>query len=86
MFSEVPAPPWKTSSGNWSRHAFSFRMRSQAAMMASAFSGSSLPRSAFAAAAAFLTVTMPLIAAGNSFRVCPLMRKFSLARSVWTPQ
>ena len=51
MFDEVPEPVWKTSIGNWS--SWSPRATASAAVpIESASFGSSLPRSAFARAAA----------------------------------
>ena len=38
-----------------------------------------------AIAAAFFTITMPRMNSGTSLTVVPEMRKFSIARTVWTP-
>ena len=51
MFDEVPEPVWKTSIGNWSS-CVPAATASAASAMAVASLGSSLPRSAFARAAA----------------------------------
>ncbi len=53
MFDDVPEPVWKTSIGNWSSSS-PLAIRSPAAAMRSAFSGSSRPSSAFTRAAAAL--------------------------------
>ena len=53
MFDEVPEPVWKTSIGNWSSSS-PLAIRSPAAAMRSAFSGSRRPSSAFTRAAAAL--------------------------------
>ena len=53
MFELVPDPVWKTSIGNWSSNSPT-AMRSPAAAIRWATSGSSRPRSAFARAAAAL--------------------------------
>ena len=86
MFRLVPAPPWKASMGNWSRHRPLSRTWSQAQMIALVISSSSVPNSRLARAEAFLTWTMPRMKEGSSPIVAPEMRKFSWARRVWIPQ
>ena len=54
MFVDVPAPPWIMSTTNWSCSAPP-RISCAAAMIASAFTGSSASMSRFAVAAASLT-------------------------------
>ena len=85
MLSDVPAPPWKTSTGNWSRQRPSSSTASQAQTIASAMSAGSAPRDLFARAAAFLTMTMPRTIAGTSVIDRPEIGKFSTARTVCTP-
>ncbi|CPU67709.1 Uncharacterised protein [Mycobacteroides abscessus] len=85
MLTLVPAPPWNTSTGNWSRHRPSRRIASHAATIASATSRWMVRSSRFASADAFLTITMPRTISGTSLTVVPEMRKFSMARTVWTP-
>ncbi len=55
MFVEVPAPPWITSTTNWSWNSPSIT-RCAAASMRSAVAGSSTPISRFARAEACLTM------------------------------
>ena len=69
MLTEVPAPPWKTSIGNWSMHRPSSRIWSQAQMIASALSPGRVCRRRLAIAAAFFTMTMPRINAGMELMV-----------------
>ena len=69
MFTEVPAPPWKTSMGNWSMHTPSPRILSQAATIASALSFGSACRRRLAIAAAFFTCTIPRMNSGKSLIV-----------------
>jgi hypothetical protein len=54
MLNAVPAPIWKTSTGNWSR-SLPPRISSQALTMASAEAGGSSPALWLASAAAFFT-------------------------------
>ena len=86
MLTEVPAPPWKTSIGNWSRQRPSVKIRSQALTMALVFFPASLPRSWLARAAAFLTWAKARISPGWSLIFWSDIRKFSTARKVWMPQ
>ena len=85
MLSDVPAPPWKTSMGNWSMHRPSVNTWSQAHTMASAMGAPRTPSDLFVRAAAFLTMTIPRTIAGTSLTVRPEIAKFSIARTVWTP-
>ena len=83
MFEEVPEPVWNTSIGNWSSclpSAISFA----AAMMASAFSASRLPRSLFTCAQAALSKPSARICCASRPR--PEMGKFFTARCVCARQ
>ena len=84
MLVEVPAPPWIMSTMNCScsRPA---RMSLVAAMIASAFAGSSAPMSRLACAAACFTAASAPMKIGYIFRVIPVIGKFSTARTVCTP-
>ncbi|VGO97339.1 hypothetical protein SB00610_00439 [Klebsiella quasipneumoniae subsp. similipneumoniae] len=73
MFTEVPAPPWKTSTGNWSMHLPLFRTSSQAAIIAFAALLGMVCSSLFASAAAFFTITMPRTNSGMSLILLLLM-------------
>ncbi len=84
MVVEVPAPPWMKSVMNWSSISPLIR-RSHAPAMASATFRSIAPRSRLASAAAFLTYPKALIRFGSRDTGIPVMWKFSLPRSVWTP-
>jgi len=85
MLTEVPAPPWKTSTGNWSMHRPSVSTESQPAMMASATSAGMVHISLLAMAEAFLTITMPRTISGTSLILAELILKFSMARTVCMP-
>jgi len=85
MLTEVPAPPWKTSTGNWSMQRPSASIASQPAMMASATSAGMVCMSLFAMAEAFLTMTMPRTISGTSPIFAELILKFSKARTVCMP-
>lgn len=85
MFTEVPAPPWKASMGNWSRHRPRTRTSSHAATIASATSTGRVRISLFVSAQAFLTITIARTKSGVSLMTVGLIRKFSMARTVWTP-
>lgn len=58
---------------------------SHAQMMASATSLGMVWMRRLAIAAAFFTITMPRMNSGTSLTVVPEMRKFAIARTVWTP-
>ena len=82
MFTDVPAPPWKTSIGNWSMHRPLDSTSSQAWRIARATQPGRTPSSRFASAAAFFTWTIPRINSGTEFTVTPEMGKFSMALNV----
>ena len=83
VFDEVPEPVWKTSIGNWSSSS-PFAIRSAAAAIRSAFSGSSNPSSAFTRAAAALI--RPSHRATSWGIGSPETGKFSIALRVSPPQ
>lgn len=84
MLVDVPAPPWMTSTTNWSCRRPS-RISAQAAAIASRYARGSSPSSQFASAAASLTAASATTRYGSDAIVRPEMSKFSCARSVWTP-
>ena len=83
MLREVPAPPWKASTGNWSANCPA-AISSQAWQIASAFSGESNSSLRLVRAAAFFTRASARISSGCEGR--PETGKFSTARRVWMPQ
>ena len=85
MFVDVPAPPWKTSMGNWSMQRWCMSIWSHAHTIASALSRGSACSRTFASAAAFFTMTMPRMNSGSWLRVVRETWKFSTARRVWMP-
>ena len=71
ILTEVPAPPWNWSTGNWSRH-FPFSMiSSHAAMIASAFTGFITLSCILAIAQAFFTSAKARMSSGTSLMVRP---------------
>ena len=82
MFDEVPEPVWKTSIGNWSSSS-PFAIRSPAAAIRSALSGSSSPSSAFTRAAAALI--RPSHCATGAGIGSPETGKFPIAFAVSPP-
>ena len=79
MFELVPEPVWKTSMGNWSSCRPS-AISAAAAMIASAFSGASSPRSLFTCAQA--PFSRPSARIWVRSRPRPEIGKFSTARWV----
>ena len=82
MLTEVPAPPWIGSTGNWSR-SFPSMISSAASTSALPMCLSRRPVSMFACAAAFFTFASDWMKSVSSF--LPVMLKFSTARMVCTP-
>ena len=85
MFEEVPAPPWMTSTTNWSL-SLPFMTSVQASPMAAARPASSSPSSWLVRAAASFTAASPRTRCMLEDSGWPVMGKFSTARRVWTPQ
>jgi hypothetical protein len=85
MFDDVPAPPWITSTTNCSLSS-PFITSVQACSMAAARSASNSPSSRLVRAAASFTAARPRTRCMLLESGCPVMGKFSTARSVWTPQ
>ena len=71
MFTDVPAPPWNWSTGNWSMQRPFSMISSQAAMIASALTGFMALSCMFAKAHAFLTCANARISSGTSLMVRP---------------
>jgi len=85
MFEEVPAPPWMTSTTNWSLSS-PFMTSVQAWSMAVARSVSRRPSSWLVRAAACFTAARPRTRCMFEASGWPVIGKFSTARRVCTPQ
>ena len=71
MLTEVPAPPWNWSTGNWSMQRPFSMISSHAAMIASALDGFIALSCMFAIAHAFFTWAKARISSGASLIVRP---------------
>ena len=71
MLTEVPAPPWNWSTGNWSMQRPFSMISSQAAMIASALDGFMALSCMFAMAQAFFTCANARMSSGASLMVRP---------------
>ena len=82
ILTDVPAPPWMGSKGNWSS-SFPSMISSAARMMASPITGSIRPVFRLVRQEAFLTTAMDWMKSGSS--CAPVIWKFSMALIVCTP-
>ena len=85
MFVEVPAPPWMTSTTNWSLSLPS-RISLQASTMAAALPGVEQSELVVGAGGGLLHGGQRRDQVQLEDSGWPVMGKFSTARRVWTPQ